>query len=81
LKNPQISSLMKIRQVGTKSFYADGQTVKTQLIVPFHNFANRPNKMGGNFARMEIGLYQNSLPESLQVGGYLEDLSVDGNIA
>jgi uncharacterized protein (DUF927 family) len=59
----------------------DRQTEKTQLIVAFHNFANRPNKMGGNFARMKIEWYQNSFPERLQVGGYLEDLSVDGNIA
>jgi len=46
---------MKIRQVGAKLFYADGQTEKTKLMVASHNFANWPNKIFGNFAFMKIG--------------------------
>jgi hypothetical protein len=30
---------MQIRPVGTKSFYADGQTDMTKLVVAFGNFA------------------------------------------
>jgi len=41
-KNAQISNLMKIHPVGTKSFHVDGQTGITKLIVAFRNFANAP---------------------------------------
>jgi len=33
---------VKIRPVGAKLFYADGQTDVTKLIVAFRNFANEP---------------------------------------
>ena len=33
---------MKIRPVGGKLFYADGQTDMTKLIVAVRNFAKRP---------------------------------------
>jgi hypothetical protein len=48
-KNSQIPNLMIIRQVGAKLFYAARQAEKTKLIFAFHNFANWPNKIGGNF--------------------------------
>jgi len=35
---------MKIRPVDAESFYADGWTDMTKLIVAFRNFANVPKK-------------------------------------
>jgi hypothetical protein len=33
---------MKIRPVGAESFYVDGRTVMTKLVVAFRNFAKAP---------------------------------------
>ena len=41
-KNIQISNFVKIRQVGTELFHADGRTDMTKPIVAFRNFANSP---------------------------------------
>jgi hypothetical protein len=72
---------MIIRQVGAKLFYADRQAEKTKLILAFHNFANWPNKIGGNFACMKFGWSQKMFFQQFTGWSYLEDLSVDGNIA
>jgi hypothetical protein len=49
-KNTQLSNFMKIRQVGTQLFHADGrkdgQTEMTKLVVVFRNFLQAPKKVG-----------------------------------
>ena len=37
---------MKIREIGTELFHADGKTDKTKLIVVLRNFANAPESDG-----------------------------------
>jgi len=41
-KNTQIPNFMKVRPVGTKLFYADGQTDVTKLIVAICDFEDAP---------------------------------------
>jgi len=37
---------MKLREIGTELFHADGQTDKTKLIVALRNFENAPRSGG-----------------------------------